>query len=462
MIKPNVKKLLWLIPALPIMGILLLWFHRDYVEQVAHEGSGFSAKYLCSGVFVSGFDPETMLHEAVIPASPILNWIGYNVDYRTRTVTADILGHYPRQAVFREQLGCTLLPLQGRIVEPEKPLINTTSEAALPRWSDSDAARFDTTLIQQALDRAFAEDSLLGSKHTKAVVVLHQGKLLAERFAPGIDGTTPLMGWSMSKSVTNLLIGILVQQGNLALGAPVPVVEWQGDERRNITLNHLLRMNSGLQFEEEYGRNSDVARMLTFETNTGAFAASKPLDHPVGTHWDYSSGTSNILARTVFQQAGNQLGRSWQFMHDTLFAPLGIGSAHFEPDASGIFVGSSYLHLSPYDWARLGQFCLQDGIWNGQRLLPEGWMRYSTTPTEQDPKRKFGAHFWLNPTNDAPPWPDLPNDAYAMKGYQGQRVMMVPSTQLVVVRHGFTPSPTPAGMNELVRDLIRAVHPHHP
>lgn len=451
------KKLLWLIPALPVLGILLLWFNRDYVEQVAYEGSGFSAKYLCSGVFISGYDPARMLEQAVIPASPILNWVGYNVDYTARIVTADMFGHYPRQAVFREHLGCTLLPLHGSIVETEKPLINNTPKTPLPRWSDSEAARFDSTLIKQALDRAFAEDSAFGSKHTKAVVVLHQGKILAERYASGINGTTPLMGWSMSKSVTNLLTGILVQQGKLALYGPAPVSEWNNDDRSKITLNHLLRMNSGLQFEEEYGRNSDVARMLTFETNAGAFAASKPLAQPVGTHWYYTSGTSNILARIIFHQAGNSLEHTWQFMHDSLFAPLGILSAHFEPDASGVFVGSSYLHLSPYDWARLGQLTLQDGVWNGQRLLPEGWIAYSTTPTLEDPERKFGAHFWLNPVNEDQPWPALPDDVYAMKGYQGQRVMMVPSSQLVVVRLGFTPSPTPAGMNELVRDLIRAV-----
>lgn len=453
------KKLLWLIPALPVLVILLLWFNRDYVERAAYEGSGFSAKYLCSGVFISGYDPATMLEEAVIPASPMLNWVGYNVDYSARTVTADFFGHYPRQAVFREQLGCTLRPLQGSMTEPAQPLINSVPETPLPRWHEPEAARFDQHLIQQALDKAFAEDSMFGSKHTKAVVVLHQGKILAERYASGIEGTTPLMGWSMSKSVTNLLTGILVQQGKLTLNAPAPVTEWQTDERRQITLNHLLRMNTGLQFEEKYGRNSDVARMLTFETDTGAFAASKPLAHPVGTHWYYTSGTSNILARIVFQHTGNRIDSTWQFMHEQLFAPLGIRSAHFEPDASGVFVGSSYLHLSPYDWARLGQFCLQDGVWNGQRLLPEGWMRYSTTPTQEDPERKFGAHFWLNPDNDDQPWPDLPADIYAMKGYQGQRVMIVPSDDLVVVRLGFTPSPTPAGMNELVRDLIRAVTP---
>src|SRR3990167_8669379 len=140
------KKLLWLIPALPVLGILLLWFNRDYVEQVAFEGSGFSAKYLCSGVFVSGYDPAKMLEEAVIPASPILNWVGYNVDYTARTVTADMLGHYPRQAVFRENLGCTLRPLQGNITEPAQPLINTTPETPLARWTPDESDRKSTRL----------------------------------------------------------------------------------------------------------------------------------------------------------------------------------------------------------------------------------------------------------------------------------------------------------------------------
>ena len=210
-------------------------------------------------------------------------------------------------AFWQKSRGCPLRPLQGNITEPAQPLINTTPETPLARWTPDESARVDNSLIQQALDRAFAEDSTFGSKHTKAVVVLYQGKILAERYAPGIDGTTPLMGWSMSKSVTNLLTGILVHQGKLAPYKPAPVAEWKDDDRSKITLNHLLRMNSGLQFEEEYGRNSDVARMLTFETSTGTFAASKPLAQPVGTHWHYTSGTSNILARIVFEQTGQTL-----------------------------------------------------------------------------------------------------------------------------------------------------------
>ncbi len=439
---------------------LVLLLNRAYVVQVAHEGAGFAAKYLCSGVFISGYPPETMLQQAVAPANPLLRWVSYSVDREQQSVTASLFGLAHRSAHYRPRLGCTLYP-----AEPSAAIRQVLQQQAPEHFAERPAKpgalRPPQGQLASAMAEAFAENDSRGPKHTKAIVVLHRGKRVAEHYAPGIKPDTPLMGWSMSKSVTNALVGILVQQGRLSLEQPAPIGEWTHDIRREITLEHLLRMNSGLAFQEKYDRNSDVARMLTFESRMGDFAAAKPLAHPVGTHWSYSSGTSNILARIVFEQNGADLASTWRFMHEQLFYPLGIFSAHFEPDASGIFVGSSYLHMSARGWARIGQLFLQDGIWQGQRLLPEGWTDFSRSLTTTAPNTRFGAHFWLNLTPEktgAPQrWPDLPEDTYAMEGYQGQRVFIIPSKQLVVARLGLTPEPAKAGSNLWLRAIIDAL-----
>jgi CubicO group peptidase (beta-lactamase class C family) len=255
-----------------------------------------------------------------------------------------------------------------------------------------------------------------------------------------------------------------VGDGRLALAEHAPVPEWSGggDPRRAITLDQLLRMSSGLAFDETYGPLSDVTRMLYRAPDMGAFAARSPLAAQPGRVWSYSSGTANLVARMLRDLADRDLASQVRFANDRLFDPVGMTSAFFEPDASGSFVGSSYVFMTARDWARFGELHRLGGAWDGRRILPEGWVRYVTTPAPAAPDGVYGAHWWLNAGDPADParraWPSLPADTYAAEGHSGQYVVVVPSAKLVVVRLGLSePDDGRDGTEELVADLIRAL-----
>ena len=263
----------------------------------------------------------------------------------------------------------------------------------------------------------------------------------------------------MAKSVTAFITGILVKDGKLDPMAPAPVPQWrekEDDPRAAITLDQLLRMSSGLKFNETYSANTDVTQMLSNEEDAGGFAASMPLEGEPDTIWSYSSGTTNIIAGINRRAVGDTLQAAYEHSQRRLFRPLGVRSAVIETDANGTFIGSSYMYASARDWARLGQLCLQDGVWEGERILPEGWIEYVTTPTKTEPLNMYGAQFWLNRNPNDPEakrlFPSLPEDAYYFGGFQGQRVLVIPSKDLVITRFGFTPNG-----NDGVEELAAAV-----
>ena len=246
----------------------------------------------------------------------------------------------------------------------------------------------------------------------------------------------------MSKSVTNALVGVLVKKGNLDIHQPAPVPEWQNsdDPRRRITLDQLLRMSSGLEFNEAYAPFSDAVSMFYDSYDFAAYAVQKPLEAEPDTKFNYSSGTANIIARIVRRAAEEEYRNYYTFIHRELFDKIGMHSVVFEPDPSGTFVGSSYVFATARDWARFGLLYLQDGVWEGERLFPEGWVSYTTTPTRKAPLGEYGALFWLNAGSASNPasrrWPSIPIDAYWANGFQDQRVIIIPSRKLVLVRLG--------------------------
>jgi CubicO group peptidase (beta-lactamase class C family) len=302
------------------------------------------------------------------------------------------------------------------------------------------------------VSRAFGatRDPQLGETH--AFVAIHRGRLVAEHYAPefGPDVTCP--SWSKAKSITQALVGILVGDGKIDIHAPAAVPEWQdaNDPRRAITLDLLLRMSSGLQFVEEYliEKPSDVIEMLfgKGKGDVAHFAASFPPAHAPGSFWSYSSGTSNIVARAASIAAGARGAEFEAFMRGRLFEPLGMKSAIPKFDDAGTFIGSSFCFATPRDFARFGLLYLRDGIWEGKRLLPEGWVNYARTPTWQQPTEQgpYGAHFWLDIAGPG---------SFSANGYQGQFTVMVPERDLVLVRHGATD----ASLMQNVKDWVRAV-----
>ncbi|MBN3820394.1 serine hydrolase, partial [Paraburkholderia sp. Se-20369] len=306
-------------------------------------------------------------------------------------------------------------------------------------------ADVDAHKLQDALAGAFDEPDPAHPRRTRAIVVLYRGKVIAERYAPGFSADMPLPGWSMTKTVTAALIGMLVAQHRLSPDESALLPEWRGtgDPRARITLDELLRMTSGLQFNEDYDDPlSDVAVMLFTQPDTARFAAAKPLASPPGTRWQYSSGTSAILARVMREAMGAPDADYLAFPRRALFEPLGMHHAVFESDASGTLASPSFMYASARDWARFGQLLLQDGMWDGTRLLPAGWVRYLTRATPQAPRREYGAQLWVTvpePFNDTDPRAKaLPADAFHAVGHEGQFVSVVPSRQLVVVRLGLS------------------------
>jgi CubicO group peptidase (beta-lactamase class C family) len=287
-------------------------------------------------------------------------------------------------------------------------------------------------------------------------VVLADGRLVAERYADGFDAGTRQLGWSMAKSVTSAMVGRLVAEGELGLDDADLLGAWRGDARREITVEDLLRMSSGLAWDETYGLGTPVTEMLYASRDMGRYAASQPREADPGTVQEYSSGTTNALCDVLQERTG--LGTD--LAHRLVLEPLGMSSAILEPDADGGLVCSSYLWATPRDWARFGQWWLQDGRWRGEQLLEPSFVRWSTTPVALDGEDEgHAAHWWVNRRPDGSVRdPVLPADAFWAAGHDGQRVVVVPSAGVVVVRTGFDPAREgdELGVEQLVADVVAA------
>ncbi|MBI1340162.1 serine hydrolase [bacterium] len=426
---------------------------------LARVGSAYTAKAVCSGVFVSQMEPERVFSEEVEHLSPAISYVNYQIDRESGEVKASLMGLGGRTAVYRDGTGCTLeiggapAPL-GDVPErhPFKPL----PKGGLP----SEQAR----AVEAAIDDAFTKPINGGAPGTRAIVVTLGGDVVAERYADGVRSGTPLKGWSMNKTLTGIVIGQLVDRGWLALDAPAPVAEWSGadDPRGAITLRHLMTMTSGLDFDESYGdMQSDVVEMLFNERSAAARAAASPLAHEPGTHWSYSSGTTNILARIAHEALGAHNRSFHEFIASELFLPLGIETAYVEADAAGDFIGSSFGYMAPHDWARIGRLLIDAGrAPDGRQLVSSDWIAFMSTDNGLS-QGSYGAQLWVHrqdPQGEMPPNAGVPADTVFLSGHDGQMVAAIPSKGLVIVRLGETPTWTQgAGAGDLLRAAVTAV-----
>lgn len=461
----NWKKIL---PLAVIAGCVLFAYGVYYALQVATIGAAYKAKVLCSGVFVSRRSPQNVLQEDF---EGVFSRIDAKIDLEKKSVTATAAGIHPQTAIFQEGFGCTLMPAAEAIhytvdsdgkqsPEPAAP----SAASGFRSFSEEMQKKVSPGRLSGAIDKAFAEKDLAHPVRTKAVVVIYRGRIIAERYARGISANTPLPGWSMAKSVTNALVGILVKEGRLSLDRPVQVPEWSGasDPRKKITLDQLLRMSSGLEFDERAGPFvSDVNRMLLRSRNASAYALAKQLRYAPGSRWQYSSGTTNIISRIIRNSFEGRTADYHAFPRKALFYKIGMTSAVMEVDASGTFVASSFMYATARDWASFGLLYLQDGIWDGERILPQGWVDYTRRPSSTAPAGKFGAHFWTNGTPEMDdrlrPFRNLPADTYYASGYEGQKIVIVPSRDLVVVRLGMTRQGSAWDMASFVAEILSAL-----
>jgi CubicO group peptidase (beta-lactamase class C family) len=415
--------------------------------------TGFGAKIMCSGVFLAGRSEEDIKSQELryLP----LNLVNYKINYSDSSVTTSLIGVAKRKAIYRTGLGATLISdmseaeirKQQFVITPPSIVQNDSVQFPLgDKINDSIPAGVDLVKLQFAVDHSFESPDAENLIGTRAVVVLYEGKLVAEKYAPGFTKDTRLNGWSMTKSITNALVGILVKQNNLNINDRAPVKEWQenDDPRKAITIKNLLEQTSGLDFEEDYSKSSDATKMLFQKADMAGYVASLSLKDKPGERFYYSSGNSNLLSRIIRHTVGDK--EYHVFPYKELFYKLGMYSAVIEPDASGTFVGSSYSYATARDWARFGLLFLNDGIYNNERILPEGWVQQTTTPSPADTNGEYGFHFWLNrgKLNDASTrkYPDVPPDMYYAGGFEGQNVFIIPSKKLVVVRLGLTRNTT--------------------
>lgn len=298
--------------------------------------------------------------------------------------------------------------------------------------------------LSRAVGAAFAEPDPERPIRAHAVLVVHRGRVVAEQYGPGIRADTALPGWSVAKTATTLLAGVLVGAGKLDLRGPTRVPGWAApDPRAAVTLEHLLRMSSGLAWREDY-YNPLASEVLTMLFGSGrhdmaAFAEARPLAAPPGSLFAYSCGSTLVVSKEIRRALGDD-ARYRAFPREALFDRLGMRSAVFEADGAGTFVGSSYLVATARDFARLGLLMLRDGVWEGGRVLPEGWIDFMRTPAPAHRDAHYGAGVWLRPSpSAAEPMSELPADAFWASGKDGQFVVVVPSRDLVVVRLGTTP-----------------------
>jgi CubicO group peptidase (beta-lactamase class C family) len=455
--KTTKRVLIFLIIVGLIYGIVYAWKSFPII-------TGYGAKDMCSCVFVSGRQPEDVNKKelGILPFS----FGKFSINMKDSSATGTLLGLAKRKAIFRKGLGCTLIndfnEEEVRAQSIHVNLFPDTNQDSIP-WSmgnlllDSVIPGIDYKQLQNTIDDAFNEPGKGKLRQIRALLVLYDGKIIAEKYKNDFNKNSAHTGWSMAKSITNALIGILVKKGELKISDNDLMEEWHNDSRKEITLDELLHANSGLQWDEVYTRVSPVTEMLFKKGNMAKDAAHYRIKHKPGTFFQYSGGTTNILSYIIRKKTGENY---YDFPGRELFFKTGMYSAVMEPDASGTFVGSSYCYASARDWARFGLLYLNDGVINGERILPEGWVKYTTTPSQGAKRGQYGAQFWLNAGEPGNPsnrfYPDVPTDCFWADGFAGQNVWIIPSKKLVIVRLSLEQG-NKLDENKFLADIVKSI-----
>lgn len=444
----SVKKSLKFIFLILILGLIYAVYTNYPRLNII---SGYSAKNMSSSVFVAGRDME-FTDNSDNNFSPI-NIAKDEVNFKDKYAEASVYGLMKRKAIYREGLGSVLVTddfdENQTFLKPNRT--KTATGLAFPYGNaaqkDTIFENVDYTKLNGVVSNAF--DSI---KKTRSVLVIYKDQIIAEKYDTGFDKSSKILGWSMTKSITSTIYGILQAQGKLNINDWAPIPSWKADERASITISDLLHMNSGLEWEEDYEKISDVTKMLFLAKDMAKIQENKKLVGKTNEIWNYSSGTSNLLSgilRTYFNSDQEYL----DFWYTDLIDKIGMNSMLIEADLSGNYVGSSYGWATPRDWGKFGLLYLHKGNWNGEQLFDESWANYVSTPTNTS-NGEYGGHFWLNAGGV---YPDVPRDLYSANGYQGQYVFIIPSKDLVIVRMGLSEGEE-FNLNEFLSGIVNSIN----
>jgi CubicO group peptidase (beta-lactamase class C family) len=418
--------------------------------------TGYSAKSVASAIFL-GNRTQKSVENRDNNFSPI-NLVTNVIDESNKSVTSSFYGFKENTAIYRDGLGCVVVTDNYEKAEKFVVPHRNFSKTNLP-FPYGDLPQADTVfsnLNYKKLDEVVSaqiNNDTSRIQGTSSLLVIYKNHIVAEKYAEGFDKSSRLLGWSMTKSIVGTMYGIMQRKGMIDIYDAVDIDEWKKDKRRNITYNNLLQMNSGLEWEEDYTKISDVTKMLYLDRDMSLKQAEKSLVGEINKSWYYSSGTSNLLAGMLMKKKFETQQEYLDFWYSELIDKLGMHSMIIETDLAGNFVGSSYSWANTRDWAKLGLLYMYKGNWNGDQILDPNWVEYATTATNTS-QGQYGAQIWLNV--EGLKYPDVPKDLFFFGGYQGQKVFIIPSKDLVVVRLGID-NTVKTDFNKLLKDIISTI-----
>jgi CubicO group peptidase (beta-lactamase class C family) len=393
--------------------------------------AGYSAKNTASSVFL-GKRTLAFTDKTDNNFSPV-NLATDAIDTENKWATSSAFGLLTRKAIYRAGLGAVLSidasDESASYLVPKR--LKANNSAPFPYGNAPQKDTVFANINYSKLNKTVG--AIFGKEKTRAVVVIHKDQIILEKYADGFDKDSRILGWSMTKSIMSTVFGVLEHQNKIDLHEKAPIASWQKDARKNITINNLLQMNSGLEWDENYDEISDATKMLFLERDMTKMQAEKPLQYKTNASWNYSSGTSNLLSGILRDQFKTHQ-EYIDFWYTDFIDKIGMNSMVVETDLAGNYVASSYAWATARDWAKFGLLYLHNGNWNGKELFTKKWVDYVTTPTPTS-NGTYGAQFWLNAERQ---FKDVPKNMYFADGYQGQRVYVLPNEELVIVRFGLS------------------------
>ncbi len=451
--KKMLKRIVWLVLLLAILsGVWFAWPRLPII-------TAFAAKGMCSSVFLADKKPENIQTEdlSFFPISLAKT----KVDYNEKTATSTVFGLARRQAVFREGSGAVIV-----LKKDAEALKRTGFQLPEPGFSqdtipwpkgdilaDTMPSGVNYARLYELIDTCFDAPGSKPFKKTLGIAVVYENQLIAEKYFSGYDYQTKFHGWSMTKSLTGAWAGILADNGQLRPDEPVGVDAWEKDGRSRISVKNVLQMSTGIDWYENYFTISDATVMLMQSEDMFGYVTGCAAAHNPGAYWNYSSGDANLLSGIIRHRIGDD-NQYHTGIYENLLYPLGMLNTSVETDADGLFVASSYSYGSLRDWARFGLLFLNDGVFAGDTVLSKKWVDFMKMPAEAS-GGKYAGTFWLQEPEEKNALTDVPGDIFFADGFLGQRVYIIPSKKLVVVRMGFGMGDF--SMNDFLREIVKAL-----